>query len=86
MRIDSPPSRPAAAPRGPVRASRPAARAEACPLPPSHAARRVRDGLGTPVGALPGVEREDGVYVREHTRAPNEVISGRLVQRAGWLA
>ena len=84
MRTDQTPSLPAAAPAGTVRPFRRAARAQ--PRLPllSHAARRVCEGLGVPIHALPGLESEDAVYVREHTRALNELIDGRPARPGVW--
>ena len=46
----------------------------------SHAARRVAEGLGVPITALPGVEAEDPAFLRTHTRGLNALIGG--VERA----
>lgn len=43
----------------------------------SEAARRVSAALGLPVTALAGVEAEHPAYLREHSRALNELIEGR---------
>lgn len=43
----------------------------------SEAAQRVRASLGVPITALAGVEAEHPAYVREHSRALNELIEGR---------
>lgn len=85
MRTDHPPAR-SAAPASPVRAFRLAASAhdDARPLPLSHAARRVHEALGVPITALPGLETQDAVYVREHTRALNELIDGRPARPGVW--
>lgn len=42
----------------------------------SVAARRTVEGLGIPMTALPGVEAEDPVFLREHSRALNRLIGG----------
>jgi SAM-dependent methyltransferase len=75
-----------AAPAGAVQAVRLASPAADDPhlLPLSHAAQRVRDGLGVPITALPGLEAQDAVYVREHTRALNELIDGRPARPGVW--
>ncbi|HYW08943.1 MAG TPA: methyltransferase domain-containing protein [Longimicrobium sp.] len=62
---------PVAAPR--LAGAEPGARSR----PLSTAALRVNDVLGLPMTALPGIEAEDPVYVREHSRALNELIEGR---------
>ena len=71
---------------GPVRAFRLARPAAAEPRPPrlSHAALRVREGLGVPITALPGLEAEDAAYVRAHTRALNLLIEGRPARSGAW--
>ncbi|HEU0053760.1 MAG TPA: methyltransferase domain-containing protein [Longimicrobium sp.] len=43
----------------------------------SVAARRVNDALGVPMTPVAGLEAEDPAYVREHSRALNELIEGR---------
>jgi SAM-dependent methyltransferase len=47
------------------------------PRPLSAAARTIHEALGVPMTALPGIEAEDPGYVREHSRALNELIDGR---------
>lgn len=49
------------------------------PGPPrlSEAARRLSAALGLPITALAGVEAEHPAYLREHSRALNELIEGR---------
>ena len=58
--------------------------AEAGPGSLSEAARRVRDGLGLPITAVPGIESENPAYVREHSRALNELIDGRPAPGGAW--
>jgi SAM-dependent methyltransferase len=48
----------------------------AAPLPLSREAKRIRDGLGLPITALPGVEREARAYLHDHSEALNRVIVG----------
>jgi SAM-dependent methyltransferase len=82
MRIDDLPM--PSAPAAPVRAFRLADPAGADVPLLSHAARRVREQLGIPITALPGLEAEDAVYVLEHTRALNELIDGRPARTGVW--
>jgi SAM-dependent methyltransferase len=67
-----------------VRAFRVAAPPPEHPAPLSHAARRVRDVLGIPITALPGLEAQDAVYIHDHTRALNELIDGRPATSGAW--
>lgn len=68
----------------------PAVKAFRIPPPPGHpaplstAAVRMRDGLGLPITALPGLERENAVYVREHTQTLNDLIDGRPALSGAW--
>jgi SAM-dependent methyltransferase len=76
--------RPAASAGAPVRAFRVATPENTRPAPLSHAARRVRDVLGIPIAALPGLEAQDAVYVHDHTRTLNELIDGRPAVSGAW--
>lgn len=54
----------------------------AAPAPAlSEAARRVRDGLGVPISALPGIEREDAAFVHAHSAGLNRLITAMLSER-----
>lgn len=68
-------------PRGAPAVSRAGAR-QALPL--SREARRIRDGLGIPITAVPGVEREERAYLYEHSRALNRVIVGEPPEAGIW--
>lgn len=54
------------------------------PLPLSRQAKRVRDGLGIPITAVPGVEREERAYLHEHSVALNRVIVGGSQEAGIW--
>lgn len=54
----------------------------AAPLPLSREARRIRDGLGVPITAVPGVERHERAYLREHSAALNRVIAEGAAETA----
>jgi SAM-dependent methyltransferase len=56
--------------------AKPGATGAAVPLPLSREAKRIRDGLGLPITALPGVEREARAYLHDHSEALNRVIVG----------
>lgn len=81
---DTTPRPRAPAANAPVRAFRVAAPRPERPAPLSHAARRVRDVLGIPIVALPGLEAQDAVYIHDHTRALNELIDGRPATSGAW--
>jgi SAM-dependent methyltransferase len=57
--------------------TRPRIAAEPGPPRLSEAAQRLSAALRLPVTALPGVEAEHPAYLREHSRALNELIEGR---------
>lgn len=50
----------------------------------SREARRIRDGLGIPMTALPGVEREERAYLYEHSKALNRLIVGEASTTGVW--
>jgi SAM-dependent methyltransferase len=52
----------------------------------SQEAQRVRETLGITITALPGVEAEHPSYVRDHSRALNELIEGRPAPSAAASA
>ncbi|HEV2735918.1 MAG TPA: methyltransferase domain-containing protein, partial [Longimicrobiaceae bacterium] len=56
----------------------------AAPLPLSREAKRIRDGLGLPMTALPGVEREARAYLHEHSEALNRGIVGEASEAGVW--
>ena len=56
----------------------------AAPLPLSREAKRIRDGLGLPMTALPGVEREERAYLHDHSEALNRVIVGEASEAGLW--
>ncbi len=53
-------------------------------LPLSREAKRVRDGLGLPITAFPGVEREERAYLHEHSQALNRLIVGQSSEAGVW--
>jgi SAM-dependent methyltransferase len=65
------------APRTPDVVTMPRIAAEPGPPRLSEAAQRVSAALHLPVTALAGVEAEHPAYLREHSRALNELIEGR---------
>ncbi|HEV2148426.1 MAG TPA: methyltransferase domain-containing protein [Longimicrobiaceae bacterium] len=75
---------PAPASSGPLhdRGVRSAPPAAAAPL--SREAKRVRDGLGLPITALPGVEREGRAYLHDHSEALNRLIVGEASEAGIW--
>jgi SAM-dependent methyltransferase len=77
------PVRTPSAAEGPFRdAAGRSARPAAAPL--SREAKRVRDGLGLPITALPGVEREVRAYLHDHSEALNRLIVGEESESGIW--
>ncbi len=54
------------------------------PLPLSREAKRIRDGLGIPITALPGVEGEERAYLHDHSEALNRLIVGQASEAGVW--
>ena len=75
---------PAAPAEGAGAGARHGAPGAAAPLPLSREARRIRDGLGLPITALPGVEREERAYLHDHSEALNRVIVGGASEAGVW--
>ncbi|HEU0077728.1 MAG TPA: hypothetical protein VFQ76_08790, partial [Longimicrobiaceae bacterium] len=75
---------PAAPGEGAGHGARHGAPGAAMPLPLSREAKRIRDGLGLPMTALPGVEREERAYLHDHSEALNRVIVGEASEAGVW--
>lgn len=63
---------------------RSAAAGASAPLPLSREAKRIRDGLGLPITALPGVEGEERAYLHDHSEALNRLIVGKASEAGIW--
>ncbi|MEW5927685.1 MAG: methyltransferase domain-containing protein [Gemmatimonadota bacterium] len=74
---------PAGGPAG-AAGARHGAQGAAAALPLSREARRIRDGLGLPMTALPGVEREERAYLHDHSEALNRMIVGEASEVGIW--